>query len=191
MSESDTRRSARADIASDEDIARLVSDFYARAFRDDLLGPVFVDVAGMDLAAHLPVMCEFWRTVLFHTGGYRRNALQPHLRLDARAHLNSAHFDRWLALWSATVDERHAGPKAELAKVQATRIAGAISRRITSHRARCSDSRPRLSPEDGRRTHPSETMSTPSSGSSTSPSNSPSWSASVPPSSRAVNDSGP
>jgi hemoglobin len=121
----------RGDIADRADIAALLTDFYGRAFRDEMLGPIFVDIARMDLAAHLPVMCDFWETVLFHSGGYRGNALRPHQRLHERAHLTSAHFDRWLALWSATVDDRHAGPKAELAKVQATRIAGAMDRRIT------------------------------------------------------------
>jgi hypothetical protein len=48
-----------------------------------------------------------------------------------RADIAAAHFARWLTLWCATVDDRHAGPKAELAKLQATRIAGAMCRRIT------------------------------------------------------------
>ena len=119
------------DILGRDDIAALLSDFYGRAFRDELLGPVFVDIAHMDLSAHLPVMGDFWQTVLFRTGTYRRNALQPHLRLGARADLTPTHFARWLTLWCTTVDERHTGPKADLAKLQATRIAGAMSRRIT------------------------------------------------------------
>lgn len=119
----------RPDIAGREDLRDLLADFYGRAFRDELLGPLFVDIARMDLGAHLPVMCDFWETVLFRTGSYRRNALHPHLRLHALAPLRAEHFGRWLALWTATVDARHAGPKAELAKVQAERIAGAMSRR--------------------------------------------------------------
>lgn len=118
------------DILSRDDIAGLLTDFYGRAFTDDLLGPVFVNIARMDLGAHLPVMCDFWQTVLFHTGQYRRNALAPHLQLQAKTQLTPAHFERWLRLWSATVDERHAGAKAELAKVQADRMAGAMSRRL-------------------------------------------------------------
>lgn len=121
---------AQHDLADRDDIVALLRDFYGRAFRDELLGPVFVDVARLDLEAHLPVMCDFWQTVLFRAGTYRGNALQPHLRLHARAHLTAAHFDRWLALWCATVDERHVGAKAELAKVQAARIAGSMNRRI-------------------------------------------------------------
>ena len=75
-------------------------------------------------------MCDFWETVLLHAGRYRRNALRPHVVLDAEVTLTPAHFARWLTLWAATVDERHAGAKAELAKVQARRIAGAISWRL-------------------------------------------------------------
>lgn len=131
-----TRRNAsppeRTDIVDRDDIGELLRDFYGRAFRDDLLGPVFVDIARMDLDAHLPVMCNFWETVLFHAGTYRRNALHPHQRLHVRANLTVAHFERWLALWHDTVDDRHAGPKAKLAKLQATRIAGAMCRRIIS-----------------------------------------------------------
>lgn len=125
-----TAAPARRDIAGRGDISRLVAEFYRRAFADDLLGPVFVDIARVDLSVHLPVMCDFWETVLLRAGRYRRNALRPHIVLDAEAKLTSAHFARWLALWAATVDERHVGEKAELAKVQATRIAGSINRRL-------------------------------------------------------------
>ena len=127
---SDAECPVRADIADRADLVELLRDFYGRAFRDPLLGPVFVDIARMDLETHLPVICDFWQTVLFRTGTYRRNALQPHLRVHARANLTAAHFERWLVLWRATVDERHAGPRAELAKRQAGRIAGAMTRRI-------------------------------------------------------------
>jgi hemoglobin len=121
----------RGDIADREDIAALLRDFYGRAFRDELLGRVFVDIARMNLDAHLPVMCDFWETVLFRAGTYRGNVLQPHLRLHALARLTPAHFARWLMLWRSAVDDRYAGPKAELAKLQATRIAATMSRRIT------------------------------------------------------------
>lgn len=126
-----SQASGRVDITDRHDIIELLRDFYGRAFRDDLLGPVFVEVARMDLDVHLPVICDFWETVLLQTGSYRRNALAPHQRLHARARLTPLHFARWLALWQTTVDDRHAGRKAELAKVQGSRMAGAMSRRIT------------------------------------------------------------
>jgi len=127
--------SARRDIADRNDIAGLVAEFYRRAFADEILGPIFLDVARVDLSAHLPVMGDFWDTVLLRAGLYHRNALRPHLALGAEVELTDAHFARWLALWTATVDERHTGVRAELAKTQATRIAGAIRRRLRDGQA--------------------------------------------------------
>ena len=119
-----------ADLHDRDDVLALVNDFYTRAFDDDLLGPIFVDVARMDLAHHLPIICDFWETVLFQAGLYRRNALQIHLSLNARAPLGAEHFERWLTLWTTTVDENFAGEKAELAKTQGARSAGSIQRRL-------------------------------------------------------------
>jgi hypothetical protein len=59
----------------------------------------------------------------------------PHVALAAEVELTDAHFARWLALWTATVEERHAGPRAELAKTQAARIAGSIHRRVSGAQA--------------------------------------------------------
>ncbi|WP_433503702.1 group III truncated hemoglobin [Pseudonocardia halophobica] len=127
--------SLRHDIADRDDIADLVDEFYRRVFSDEVLGPIFVEVARVDLSAHLPVMCDFWSTVLLRDGTYHRNALRPHLDLYARCELTEAHFARWRALWTATVDQQHAGKRAELAKSQATRIAGAIRRRLPGAQA--------------------------------------------------------
>ncbi|HXT44841.1 MAG TPA: group III truncated hemoglobin [Pseudonocardiaceae bacterium] len=125
-----TAGAPRRDITDRKDIAGLVTAFYRRAFADDILGPIFLDIAHMDLPAHLPIMCDFWETVLLRAGRYHRNALRPHLQLNTKVELTPAHFARWLDLWTTTVDERHTGEKAELAKVQAIRIAGSIGRRL-------------------------------------------------------------
>ncbi|MGW9629118.1 group III truncated hemoglobin [Agromyces sp. NPDC055520] len=121
---------ALRDIRDRADIARLVESFYLRAFADPLIGPIFTDVAHMDLDHHLPIMCDFWETVLFQTGTYRRNALAMHVAINAKYELEAAHFDRWLELWVVNVDEQFAGDAAERAKVQARRIAGSIGRRL-------------------------------------------------------------
>ncbi|HET8794996.1 MAG TPA: group III truncated hemoglobin [Arthrobacter sp.] len=118
------------DLRNRDDVYHLVYGFYQRVFQDELLGPVFLDVAHMDLEAHMPIMCDFWETVLFRAGLYQRNALQKHVDLHDKAPLTAEHFDRWLAVWTANVDEHYAGPKAELAKVQAGRIAQSIHRRL-------------------------------------------------------------
>lgn len=127
---SESRNCQRVDISSRTHLRELLTDFYSRAFADEALGPIFIDVARMDLAAHLPVMCDFWETVLFRTGSYRRNALTVHRDLHLLSPLQPPLFVRWLQLWQRTVDDRHAGPVAEHAKQQAARIAGSMSRRL-------------------------------------------------------------
>lgn len=118
------------DLTDRDDVQALVEDFYRNAFRDPLIGPVFTEVAHMDLERHLPIMCDFWETVLWNAGLYRRNALHVHFALHARHPLNAAHFDRWLDLWVEAVDRRFSGPHAERAKLQASRIAGSMQRRL-------------------------------------------------------------
>jgi hemoglobin len=118
------------DLADRQDIEVLVRTFYERAFEDPLLGPVFLDIAHLNLDEHLPVMCDFWETVLFRAGLYRRNAFEVHARLHADASLTGTHFRRWLQLWVATTSDLFTGPRADTAKIQAGRIAWSISRRL-------------------------------------------------------------
>jgi len=113
-----------------DDIEELVRAFYDEVFVDPLIGPIFTDIARVDVARHLPIMFDFWETVLLGTGTYRRNALQVHLVLSSRTPLRPEHFERWLELWEGAVATRFDGEKAERAVLQARRIAGSIQRRI-------------------------------------------------------------
>lgn len=118
------------DIQNRNDIERLVIAFYRRAFADELLGPIFTDIAKMDLEAHLPTMCDFWETVLFRAGSYRGNAFRPHARINSLEPLTWEHFEQWLSIWASTVNDLFDGSTADLAKQQAAQIATAIHRRL-------------------------------------------------------------
>jgi len=120
----------RHDIESRADCERLVRAFYASAFEDPLIGWLFVDVAKLDLDAHVPVIASFWETILLGAQSYPGGAFRPHAALHARAPLRAAHFDRWVAIWRETVDELFAGERAELAKAHAVRVARAFHRRL-------------------------------------------------------------
>lgn len=119
-----------ADIRDRDDILVLVRTFYETAFQDPLIGRFFTDVARMDLDHHLPIMGDFWESVLFQAGGYHRDALALHSAVNAKHPLTAAHFDRWLLLWNATVDDLHEGPVADAAKQQAARIGLSLRRRV-------------------------------------------------------------
>ena len=120
----------RPDISNRIDITRLCSEFYERAFADELLGPVFVDVAKLDLDEHLPTIVDFWETVLLGARSYRGGAFAPHARLHMQVPLTRRHFDRWLAIWFATIDRLFAGEVADDAKFRAQRVADAFHARL-------------------------------------------------------------
>lgn len=118
------------DIRDRADLDGLLRAFYAGVFGDPLLARIFVDVAHMDLEEHLPAIGDFWEKVLFDSAVYDGRAMEVHRRLHRREPLTAAHFDRWVQLWGESVDARHDGPVAEMAKAHAARIAVAIQRNL-------------------------------------------------------------
>ncbi len=111
------------DIISRHDVVRLVDSFYDRVRADDILAPIFDDVARVDWAGHLPKMYAFWDAVLFGTAGFKGNPLGVHLQLAQLTPLGSREFGRWIELFHDTVDTLFSGPRAGEAKARASRIA--------------------------------------------------------------------
>lgn len=118
------------DIESRADCEALVRAFYGRAMTDPVIGWLFTDVAKMNLEEHLPRMIRFWETILLGAHSYGGGAFRPHIELNAQAPLKRGHFDRWLHIWTQTVDGLFAGETAELAKRHAIRVAGAFESRL-------------------------------------------------------------
>ncbi len=125
-----TDDAGRHDINDAADVERLVRAFYGRALTDPIIGFIFVDVAKLDLEAHVPVIASFWETILLGSRAYSGGAYAVHASLNREVKLRAGHFARWLALWRATVDELFTGPRAEQAKAHAERVAGAFHRRL-------------------------------------------------------------
>jgi len=123
---------ARHDIGTRADCERLVRAFYSRAMDDPMIGWIFVDVAKLDLDAHVPVIASFWETILLGSQTYRGGAFRPHAALHMRVGLRPGHFERWLELWRTTVDELFEGERADLAKSHALRVARAFLGRLQS-----------------------------------------------------------
>lgn len=107
----------RHDIIQRQDIKALVDTFYEKVKADPLLGPVFSHV---DWPHHLPIMYDFWSSMLLGDQSYRGNPLQRHLHLA----IDKNHFDQWLAIFKQTVDELFEGERADEVKMRAQAIAG-------------------------------------------------------------------
>jgi len=122
------------DLVSRTDIELLVNTFYHRVRVDDILGPIFDDVADVDWDRHLPRMYSFWETVLFGASGFRGDPMAVHRELASRVSLGAPEFGRWLGLFHESVDTLFSGPRAEEAKARASRIAEVMAQHIRAGR---------------------------------------------------------
>ena len=114
------------DIETRTDIDLIMRVFYERALADEVIGYIFTDVAQLDLERHLPIIGDFWEGMLFGTTIYSehgRNPLLVHKHLHLLSPLTKEHFDRWLKIFTLSIDEEFAGERAEFLKMRAHAIA--------------------------------------------------------------------
>ena len=118
------------DLDNRSQVHDLVVAFYREVVFDELLAPVFGEVAEVDWADHIPKLIDYWCRVLLDEPGYDGAVLAAHRHVHALDPLRVEHFDRWYALWVEAIDARWAGPVAERAKRHAARIGGSLARRL-------------------------------------------------------------
>jgi hemoglobin len=102
-----------------DDVKMLVNGFYDKVRADDLLGPVFNERIQDRWPQHLEKMYAFWQTTLLGQHTYSGRPFPPHATLP----VGHQHFERWIALFTQTVDELFTGDKADEAKWRAGKIA--------------------------------------------------------------------
>lgn len=114
------------DIQSREDVIRLVDSFYDKVRADAVLAPVFEEAIGDDWSHHLPIMYNFWSTLLLGDMSYHGNPFKKHIPLPLR----KDHFAQWLKLFFETLDSMFEGPVAADAKNRAASIAVIFQHRL-------------------------------------------------------------
>ena len=116
------------DIKTKEDITLFVHSFYDDVLKDELIGPFF---RNLNFEHHMPKMIHFWSFVLLDEAGYKTDVTQKHLRMK----ISEEHFDRWIALFNATIDSLFTGEKAELAKQRAFVIRWTVEAKMKANKA--------------------------------------------------------
>lgn len=111
------------DLEDPSDVSDLVRRFYADVSQDDLLGPLFNDVARVDWSEHLPKLTAFWCRALFGIEGYVGNPFRAHLEVHAQSPFTLAHFHRWLDLFEETIELGWSGPNADKMRALANNVA--------------------------------------------------------------------
>lgn len=111
------------DIENREDLWVLMETFYQKALTDEKIGYFFTEVAPLHMETHMPLIVDFWETVVFGTAKYKGNVMAVHQIIHGKAAFKKAHFDQWVELFHTTVDKLYQGNNAELVKQRASSIA--------------------------------------------------------------------
>jgi hemoglobin len=114
-------------IETKDDIELLVNKFYDKVGRDKTIGFFFNDIANVNWDTHLPKMYQFWETLLFGNVSYKGNPMAKHFPINEIQAMEKHHFEHWLKLWVATIDENFEGEMADTAKTKAGNIANLMA----------------------------------------------------------------
>ena len=96
------------DIQRKDDIRKLVDSFYEKVNNDPLLFPVFNEIAKVNWEEHLPIMIDFWNTLLLEKKAFTGQPFPKHAALP----ITKEHFDKWL-YHKGTIDANFRGETAD------------------------------------------------------------------------------
>ena len=122
----------KSDIASRADLEKVLTAFYTSVFKDDSISHFFTTVVPLNVTHHLPVIADFWESVIFGSLTYSKNVMAVHQHINQLSSLKPEHLDRWVSIFTDTVDEFFCGSNAELMKQRAQSIATLMKIKITS-----------------------------------------------------------
>jgi len=121
-------------IENREDIRLLVESFYAKVKQDEIIGDIFNNTLFFSWDTHIPIMIDFWETILLGATSYQGNTMKAHTDLDKKYPLQPAHFERWKKLFFETLDEYFTGDNVTEAKRRVELMAMLISGKIEHSR---------------------------------------------------------
>ncbi len=113
----------KPDILNRPDIEKFITIFYEKVQQDTVIGFIFNVVVQMNWEKHIPLIVDFWESILLDNPVYKKNAMEVHYALNKKVTLQKEHFERWLQLFIESIDEFYEGKITDLAKTRARSIA--------------------------------------------------------------------
>lgn len=120
----------KPDLSSPAHIHDLVVAFYREVMLDELLEPIFSDVAEVDWVEHIPRLIDYWCWIVLGKPRYEGTVTKTHRHLHDLHALEPAHCDRWFSLWGLCVDARWEGVNADRAKAYAATMMAGLAKRV-------------------------------------------------------------
>ncbi|MGV1012196.1 MAG: group III truncated hemoglobin [Flavobacterium sp.] len=122
------------DIQTQDDLYKVVDDFYKKLLADEAISYIFTDVVKVKLEEHLPILVTFWSQSILGTGGYFNNLTQIHLDLNAKSYLSKELFEIWLNHFETAINENFQGINCERMKNQAHNLSTIMQIKIAKEK---------------------------------------------------------
>ena len=113
----------KRDIETRADIEIFIKSFYEKVIVDETIGIIFTKIFPLNWEHHIPLITDFWETILLNNPVYKKNAMAVHFDINKIFPLQNIHFEAWLHLFNLTLHEMYEGPKTMLAIKRAAGIA--------------------------------------------------------------------
>lgn len=113
----------KPDISNRADIEKFIVLFYEEVKADETIGFIFTEIIKMNWEKHIPLIVDFWETLLLDNPVYQKNAMEVHFDINKQIPLQAVHFTSWLHLFNKAVDEYFEGKIADMARTRAKSIA--------------------------------------------------------------------
>ena len=83
----------KPDVANRRDIKKFIILFYQNVIKDDTIGIIFTKIFPLNWEQHIPLITDFWETILLDNPVYKKNAMEIHYELNKTYKLEKKHFD--------------------------------------------------------------------------------------------------
>jgi len=104
------------DLDSHQHIDQFIKLFYDKLLNDEIMAPVFLEDAKIDIRTHLPTISLYWQKMLLGDDQYRTHMMNKHRVVHKTNPFKEAHFIRWLTLFEEAIAANNSGPYTEKAR---------------------------------------------------------------------------
>ena len=125
------------DVQTQEDIYKIVDEFYKKLFADERISYIFTKIIPVHekLEEHLQILVTFWSQAILGTGGYYNNLTQMHLDVDMKSHLTKELLEIWLHHFETAINENFEGFNCERMKNMAHNLSTIMQIKIAQNQA--------------------------------------------------------
>ncbi|OUS32143.1 hypothetical protein A9Q99_01690 [Gammaproteobacteria bacterium 45_16_T64] len=97
------------DLDTVKNIDAFVHSFYQKLLDDEVMSPLFLKHAAIDVTEHLPTISLYWQKMLWGDTQYNNHMMSMHRKIDAKHTFNEQHYQRWLDYFKQTASESYDG----------------------------------------------------------------------------------